>query len=305
MLNAQHRAALDQSGKILSIAVLEGTAGSAITDLPRVALTINANGEIIEKSSFSTLSSTYYFALVDGEDLWINSANTVSHATRGAVDTILVNSVTTQVGVLQGQIVGTKMFFGFINGDGGNIDLSVVDPLPKTAGNAATRINTGGMPTQTFFAYDPTTFYTSSETLAKRILSGTTLNSEYVFVGTNDGSLARSIIAKSVDGNVYIFVLGDNGKIRRYRDNGSDLVEATEIVSGDATTMFCLALTPEPTCDDSLKNQDETDVDCGGSTSCSDCEDSKACLADSDCVNNYCNPDKICCKSCSRFVSTP
>jgi len=43
---------------------------------------------------------------------------------------------------------------------------------------------------------------------------------------------------------------------------------------------------PEPTCEDALLNQDETDVDCGGS--CPACVDGQACLVDEDCTSTVC-----------------
>lgn len=51
-----------------------------------------------------------------------------------------------------------------------------------------------------------------------------------------------------------------------------------------------------PTCSDETKNQDETDVDCGGS--CSPCQDGKSCLADTDCMNNCVN--SICGIACTE-----
>jgi len=45
---------------------------------------------------------------------------------------------------------------------------------------------------------------------------------------------------------------------------------------------------PAPTCNDSIKNQDETDIDCGGSI-CPQCEDGKICKTDNDCINK-CDP---------------
>jgi len=42
----------------------------------------------------------------------------------------------------------------------------------------------------------------------------------------------------------------------------------------------------KPTCTDQIRNQDETDVDCGGS--CKQCGDGKRCKLDTDCANNYC-----------------
>lgn len=48
--------------------------------------------------------------------------------------------------------------------------------------------------------------------------------------------------------------------------------------------------TPE-TCSDGIKNQDETDVDCGG-TKCAKCENGKTCNDPSDCVNGECEDGK-------------
>jgi hypothetical protein len=44
---------------------------------------------------------------------------------------------------------------------------------------------------------------------------------------------------------------------------------------------------PAPTCDDAVKNQDESDVDCGG-TLCPACPDGSVCADDDDCANNSC-----------------
>lgn len=47
----------------------------------------------------------------------------------------------------------------------------------------------------------------------------------------------------------------------------------------------------EPTCSDSIKNQGETGVDCGGP--CSPCALGRSCIKDSDCVSGYCS-DNVC-----------
>jgi hypothetical protein len=43
------------------------------------------------------------------------------------------------------------------------------------------------------------------------------------------------------------------------------------------------------TCTDGIKNQDETDIDCGGSICSSRCEDNKNCNVNSDCVSDFCD----------------
>ena len=43
-------------------------------------------------------------------------------------------------------------------------------------------------------------------------------------------------------------------------------------------------------CSDNIKNQDETDIDCGGT--CDKCDNGKSCSTNSDCESDYCNPDE-------------
>ncbi len=53
---------------------------------------------------------------------------------------------------------------------------------------------------------------------------------------------------------------------------------------------------PEASCVDTVQNQDETDVDCGGS--CPACDDGKNCLADQDCSSNDCNENVCAAAAC-------
>jgi hypothetical protein len=50
--------------------------------------------------------------------------------------------------------------------------------------------------------------------------------------------------------------------------------------------------TPKATCSDALKNQDESDVDCGGSCSVK-CVSGKSCKSNTDCISNICT-NSIC-----------
>jgi hypothetical protein len=57
----------------------------------------------------------------------------------------------------------------------------------------------------------------------------------------------------------------------------------------DCASGFCFAgICEDQTCSDTLKNQDESDVDCGGLTGCPACASGKACLSDSDCASAMC-----------------
>jgi plastocyanin len=60
--------------------------------------------------------------------------------------------------------------------------------------------------------------------------------------------------------------------------------------NSDCMSKICTSGTcvpPPPTCDDGKKNQDETDVDCGG-THCGPCDAMKQCVLDTDCKSDFC-----------------
>jgi len=56
-----------------------------------------------------------------------------------------------------------------------------------------------------------------------------------------------------------------------------------------------------PNCTDDKKNQDETDINCGGLT-CEACKDNQYCLVDADCLSNSCK-EKVCVAAVSKPVS--
>lgn len=57
------------------------------------------------------------------------------------------------------------------------------------------------------------------------------------------------------------------------------------------------------TCLDGIKNQDETDVDCGGS--CPLCDDGKNCSVDSDCINGWCYNGTCKTSTCNDAIKGP
>ena len=64
-------------------------------------------------------------------------------------------------------------------------------------------------------------------------------------------------------------------------------------IDSDCSSGFCLNITSwysrckSPSCTDGVKNQDETDIDCGGS--CPKCRDNKHCDVDDDCSSGDCD----------------
>jgi len=52
---------------------------------------------------------------------------------------------------------------------------------------------------------------------------------------------------------------------------------------------------PTPSCADGMRNQDETEIDCGGSTACPRCALNQSCKRDSDCLSGKCTGGRCKC----------
>ncbi|WP_146618320.1 fibrinogen-like YCDxxxxGGGW domain-containing protein [Lujinxingia litoralis] len=66
-------------------------------------------------------------------------------------------------------------------------------------------------------------------------------------------------------------------------EEGVEACDDANDIDDDACTNACQLAT----CDDGILNQDESDVDCGG-TNCTACEDGATCTTHSDCVSGHC-----------------
>ncbi|MFO0644493.1 MAG: hypothetical protein U0183_35065 [Polyangiaceae bacterium] len=75
--------------------------------------------------------------------------------------------------------------------------------------------------------------------------------------------------------------------------DGKDCLVANDCTSGVCADKGMGLKCQPPTCMDGVKNQDETDVDCGGAT-CAGCGMGQACLTGSDCASQGCNYNKVC-----------
>ena len=118
---------------------------------------------------------------------------------------------------------------------------------------------------------------------------------------SNNGGLARSLEV-TVDGVVLGSVTYDGTGWQSFADYsvgvttltpGPHTIRVTSL-SGNTNFNHLELIATGPSCSDGLQNQDETDVDCGGST-CGGCSVGNSCLVDSDCIsqtcaNNTCQP---------------
>lgn len=114
-----------------------------------------------------------------------------------------------------------------------------------------------------------------------------------------------------VNGNLFVSVsLADEG-CQRNNSLYSSSVQFLVLASGDPATnavtyansrsgtaldgysidVSATSYDMAPSCDDGIKNGDETDIDCGGSCLSKRCEDSKKCRVNSDCFNQDCQYD--------------
>jgi hypothetical protein len=82
--------------------------------------------------------------------------------------------------------------------------------------------------------------------------------------------------------------------------NGLDCSAGTDCASGFCQGGVCAQ--PAPTCSDGIKNEGETDVDCGG-PNCPPCATGKACESGTDCVSGTCSGGICVCvlKTCADY----
>jgi F5/8 type C domain len=72
---------------------------------------------------------------------------------------------------------------------------------------------------------------------------------------------------------------------------------------GDCASGFCsVGVCTEQTCGDLLKNQHESDIDCGGDTGCPRCQPGHACNAQSDCNGGACQEGRCLAPTCTDFL---
>jgi hypothetical protein len=78
---------------------------------------------------------------------------------------------------------------------------------------------------------------------------------------------------------------------------GKKCVAAADCADGvcDATAKTCTA----PTCNDGVKNQAETDLDCGGTNGCNKCANNLGCGAKTDCQSGFCDSGTNKCAACT------
>ncbi len=282
---------LDYAGSMLAIGVLEGAPGLASTSgMPRVALTMNANGAIVDRTKitdFSNQDANFYFAVHNGQDIWLGYDGTVGYTTRGATS-LITPSVSSRTNIQYVQIVGNTFFT--CKAQSGFAFWSMPSP-PKVY--SADYPYGSSVPYTAVTAFSSTIWYGAGAGKVAKMEASANGFTDIYATGVDTFS-SRSVIARQFGIVVYVFVLTTDGWIYRYTDSGSGFTERRDIISGDGTASAYLAFSPNPSCDDSGKNQDETDIDCGGAL-CNKCDDGKICAVNADCYSDYCNPNQRCC----------
>jgi hypothetical protein len=179
-----------------------------------------------------------------------------------------------------------------------------------------------------FYIYDRNTVYFASDARIHKVDdSGTSALSAYSLWTGVDSVLA--VYALEIGQTRYVLFISGN-QIYRVTDTGSSFTDLTALATGaDRTQLVGLAGVPlvasnndvksqdqiqadclngacheagqkrstnsqlGGTCDDQTWNQDETDVDCGGSV-CPQCDYGQFCYSGSDCISGICNDFGVC-----------
>jgi len=128
-------------------------------------------------------------------------------------------------------------------------------------------------------------------------------NATVVDSSTNSGAIGTTWSA-NITSSVSAWVSGSrasawNGVLIK-QPTGSSGFYSSETTTVSNRPLLHVCYSTGATCTDGIQNQGESDIDCGGSTSCARCTDGKACSAGSDCSSSSCSGGV--CVSCSDGV---
>ena len=103
----------------------------------------------------------------------------------------------------------------------------------------------------------------------------------------------------SGEGRSHIFPLANLLSIwNTWHSSNSIMIEGAPVAASDNADMTMMSsphqdlAPPPPSCTDGVANGGETDVDCGGNTTCPRCGVGRACLANTDCMTSDCSQTK-------------
>jgi hypothetical protein len=157
-------------------------------------------------------------------------------------------------------------------------------PLAARAADIPVSFTTKEKDLKSALAGTPLTFALYDDPACANQVYSTVVNVENValitkmkqFTPKNDTKLPNTVALQTTlpgvtaHGNLYLKV------------TGTGIVPVAGACQAQAATV------PVPTCNDGVRNQTETDVDCGGTSGCFACQNGKTCLVNFDCQSSNC-----------------
>lgn len=270
----------------------------------KLALAIQPNGTIDKTDvSFGLEGFDFHAALIDGRNVWVGADSSLVWAKRnGAVYSSNMISMP-QTRVCDLQMVGNEFYLGSESEEYIGQIAKVLGGAPKDLGNVpnleelfpSNLLDPYPFPGGKFFVYSNTEVYYAGQELVYKINKSGSTWAVYDTVGVGS---AYGVSAADVGGKRMVYLSRRDRKIVSVEDTGSAFQMLTEIKNyGINVGVWDVAYirTPLATCSDNLKNQDESDEDCGGYY-CSPCANTKTCSVSEDCQSSYCNPNLVCCE---------
>ncbi len=256
----------------------------------------NSQGDLVETTDIPTGSEFVGDATVGNQEIWLTYRSGIMYTKRGTAAVVNSNIASPTVyNAAQLQLIGSKLYAQIgqlyamdpvaTTGTGTFVSLNSVSPLSATCyyiyGNAIYRYDSGYLFKHTFDA--------------QGAVSG--MSDYYLKIQTNNAA-PTSLYAMASEGVTYVLMVLINGFTKeytlvRFTDTGTQLTNQVTLDSSTTYFMQGVGSSPKITCSDGFKNQDESDIDCGGAT-CGSCSLGKACAVNSDCSTDYCNSTKIC-----------
>lgn len=176
------------------------------------------------------------------------------------------------------QILDDGFYYGI---DSASDSVKYLSSQPQTSAALTSATTMVSDESSAFYALSPTEVYYAQGNLLWK--NGNSVNV---------GATIKGLTAQTVNGQKKVYAAVCEGVVI-YNDNAGVLEAPQSWSYPGYSVLYVTAIPAAPSCADSKLNQDETDVDCGGVCGAT-CADSKKCVDDGDCLNDYCDSTKLC-----------
>lgn len=220
-----------------------------------------------------------YNAVLDDEHVWFSTSGSVYYTTLGSSMSKMV---------FEGDVFSLRSYDGklYVSNYEGleSAIMQIGEGLPTTMSNATIFLSE----TFTTNGFEFSENYLTIGNYPKGLIIYNKTSHELVYANENVGEIVQLVVLED-QGKILAQVDYRLTTIQEFTFDDNGISDGTIWLNATETHYYYgLIMTPEDSCQDKIKNFDESDVDCGGSLCSARCIDGKSCSSGSDCSSHTC-----------------